>query len=65
MDELRHLPITSLREPKVKLREVRRDSLEYLEMRDSIRQHGILQPLLVRPRPRCPGRRLGDHRRVP
>jgi ParB/RepB/Spo0J family partition protein len=49
MDDLRHLPITSLREPKVKLREVNRESLEYLEMRDSIREHGILQPLLVRP----------------
>ena len=49
MDEMRHLPIHVLREPKVKLRDVNRESLEYLEMRDSIRDHGILQSLLVRP----------------
>ena len=48
-DKIEFLPITSLREPKVKLRDVNRDSLEYLEMRDSIRENGILQSLLVRP----------------
>ena len=46
---MRHLPIHVLREPKVKLRDVNREILEYLEMRDSIRDHGILQSLLVRP----------------
>ncbi|MCE5268049.1 MAG: ParB/RepB/Spo0J family partition protein [Planctomycetaceae bacterium] len=49
-DKIEFLPINSLREPRVKLREVNRESIEYLEMRDSIRDHGILQFLLVRPR---------------
>ena len=49
MDDQKHLPIHVLREPKVKLRDVDRESIEYLELRDSIRDHGILQPLLVRP----------------
>lgn len=49
MDHQEHLPIELLREPKVKLRNVDRESVEFLEMHDSIRDHGILQPLLVRP----------------
>ena len=48
-DKIEFLPITSLREPRVKLRDVNRESLEYLEMRDSILDNGILQSLLVRP----------------
>jgi ParB/RepB/Spo0J family partition protein len=48
-DKVEFLPTQVLREPKVKLREVNRESLEYLEMRDSIRDKGILQSLLVRP----------------
>jgi ParB family chromosome partitioning protein len=49
MDDQKHLSIHVLREPKVRLRDVDRESVEYLELRDSIREHGILQPLLVRP----------------
>jgi ParB family chromosome partitioning protein len=48
-DKIEFLPIHVLREPKVKLRDVNRESLEYLEMRDSILDKGILQSLLVRP----------------
>jgi len=49
MDQIEFLPIHVLREPKIKLRGVNRDSVEYLELRDSIREKGILQSLLVRP----------------
>ncbi len=49
MDDLKHLSIHVLREPKVRLRDVDRESIDYLELRDSIRDHGVLQPLLVRP----------------
>ena len=49
MDDQKHLSIHVLREPKVRLRDVDREAIDYLEMRDSIRDHGILQPLLVRP----------------
>jgi ParB/RepB/Spo0J family partition protein len=48
-DRLENLPITALREPKILLRHVNRDSVDYLEMCDSIREQGILQPILVRP----------------
>ena len=48
-DTIEFLPIHVLREPKIKLRDVNRDSIEFLEMRDSIREKGILQSLLVRP----------------
>ncbi|MEN6458232.1 MAG: ParB/RepB/Spo0J family partition protein [Thermoguttaceae bacterium] len=49
MDDQKHLSIHVLREPKVRLRDVDRQSIDYWELRDSIRDHGILQPLLVRP----------------
>ena len=48
-DKTEFLPVAVLREPKSKLRYVNKESVEYLEMRDSIRDHGILQSLLVRP----------------
>lgn len=49
MDQIEFLPVHLLREPKVKLREVDQDSIDYLEMRESIREKGVLQSLLVRP----------------
>ena len=49
MDDQKHLSIHVLREPKVRLRDVDRESIDYLELRDSIRDHGVLQSLLVRP----------------
>ena len=48
-DKTEFLPVAVLREPKNKLRIVDKESVAYLELRDSIRDHGILQPLLVRP----------------
>ncbi len=49
MDKIEFLPIDVLREPKVKLRDVNRESVAFLEMLESIREKGILQSLLVRP----------------
>ena len=49
MDRLETLPVHVLREPRIKLRDVNRDSIDYLELRDSIREKGVLQSLLVRP----------------
>ena len=49
MDRLETLPVHVLREPKVKLRGVNRDSVEYLELRESVREKGVLQSILVRP----------------
>jgi ParB/RepB/Spo0J family partition protein len=43
------VPITQLKEPKILLRRVNKDSVEYLEMCDSVREQGLLQPILVRP----------------
>lgn len=48
-DKFDWLSIHVLREPKIKLRGVNRESVEYLELRDSIREKGVLQSLLVRP----------------
>lgn len=48
-DEIAFLPITSLREPKTVLRFVHKDTIDFLELRDSIRDKGVLQSLLVRP----------------
>ena len=41
-DKIEFLPIHVLREPKIKLRIVNREAIEFLEMRDSIREKGIL-----------------------
>ena len=45
-DKAEFLPVSVLREPKSKLRYVNKESVEYLEMRDSIREHGILRSFL-------------------
>ncbi len=50
MDEkVAFLPIHVLREPKIRLRDVDKESIEYLEMRDSLRDKGFLNSILVRP----------------
>ena len=49
MDQLLQIPIESLVETSMPLRPVRKVSVEYQELVDSIRDRGILQPLLVRP----------------
>lgn len=49
-DTLRHIPLNLIVETDFLLRPVRKTSVEYREMVDSVRDVGILQPLLVRPR---------------
>lgn len=48
-DKIEFLSIHVLREPKNKLRIVDRESVEYLELRDSLREKGFLNSILVRP----------------
>ena len=54
-DEFRELPLDQIIEPWVVLRVVNRESVEYLELRDSIAQQGLLNSICVRPSPRRPG----------
>lgn len=48
--EQRSIPLTDLLKPKISLRPVRKRSPEYIELVESVRKDGILQPILVRPR---------------
>lgn len=48
-DRISSIPISAIIEPSMMLRLVNRDSIEYLEMRDSLREHGFLNSILVRP----------------
>ena len=50
MEELRHIDVTDIVETDFPMRPVRRTSVEYRELVDSVKDVGILQPLLVRPR---------------
>jgi len=49
MSDQRSIPIDKLIQPKVLLRVVNTKSLGFMEMLSSVRQDGILQPILVRP----------------
>lgn len=53
MDETRDIPLTAIHEPRLLLRLVERDSLEYMELRDAIDKDGLLNSICVRPSPRC------------
>jgi ParB/RepB/Spo0J family partition protein len=55
-DETRELPVTDLVEPRLTLRSVDKESVEYLEMRDSLFAHGFLNSICVRPAPDAPGK---------
>ncbi len=44
-----YIELSSLRECKVQLRSVDKRTVEYRELRDSIKEHGLWQPILVRP----------------
>jgi ParB/RepB/Spo0J family partition protein len=55
-DELVELPLTDLVEPWILLRPVDKSLVEYLEMRDSIEAHGILNSITVRPCKRLNGK---------
>ncbi len=66
-DKYEFIPFARLREPLVVMRPVRRDSIEFLERRDSLRREGPLNSILVRPDPRHPGDYEvidGNYRRV-
>lgn len=52
---LQEIPLSRLVPPWTMLRPVRETSIEYLEMVDSIRDHGLLKSLLVRPHPERSG----------
>ena len=55
-DEYREIPLDQIVEPWVVLRVVNRESVEYLELRDSIARRGLLNSICVRPSPREPGK---------
>jgi ParB/RepB/Spo0J family partition protein len=55
-DELRDIEIGLLHEPKRILRPVVKDSVEYLERKDSIEHDGFINPICVRPSSRQPGK---------
>jgi len=55
-DEFREIPLDQIVEPWVVLRVVNRESIEYLELRDSIAQRGLLNSICVRPSPRRLGK---------
>jgi ParB family chromosome partitioning protein len=50
MSELQTIHITEIRKTRAALRPVRRNIEEYVEMVESIKRDGILQPILVRPK---------------
>ena len=54
-DEFRLIPLDQIVEPWVVLRVVNRESIEYLELRDSLAAVGPLNSICVRPSPRRPG----------
>lgn len=56
------IPISELTLCPIQLRPVRRETLEYLQLRDSIRELGILQSLTCRPRDGILEVYLGAHR---
>lgn len=43
------IPLTAIERPRIALRPVRRESLEYNELVESVAKDGVLQPILVRP----------------
>jgi len=50
MEDLRNIPVSLLVESTLPLRLVKYNSVEYAELVASVRNEGVLQPLLVRPR---------------
>lgn len=49
MDDVTRLPLSDVVEPRILLRMVDKKSLAYMELRDSIRDRGVLNSILVRP----------------
>jgi len=55
-DASRDIPTSEIVEPRMVLRLVNKDSAEYLELRDSVDEHGFLNSICVRPAPHAPGK---------
>ena len=55
-DEPRNIPTAELVEPRLVLRPVDKESVEYLEMRDSVAAYGFLNSICVRPAPNESGK---------
>lgn len=53
---LLHLPFDLLHEPFALLRPVEPDSMDFIELRDSIEKYGLMSPISVRPSPRHEGK---------
>lgn len=49
-NEQSYIPIDQLLKPRISLRPIRRKAPEYIELVESIKKDGILQPILVRPK---------------
>jgi ParB/RepB/Spo0J family partition protein len=48
-NQLCKIPLARIMRPKISLRPLRRETPEYMEMCESVRKDGVLQPILVRP----------------
>jgi len=55
-DEFRDIPTDEIVEPRLLLRVVNKVSADYLELRDSVAEHGFLNSICVRPAPHAPGK---------
>jgi len=55
-DEIRELPLDQIVEPWAILRTIDREAVEYLELRDSLADEGLLNSICVRPSIRTPGK---------
>lgn len=54
-DTVENIPVKLISEPPTLLRQVDKHSVEYKELRDTIRANGVLNSICVRPHPRKPG----------
>ncbi|MHC4299388.1 MAG: ParB/RepB/Spo0J family partition protein [Planctomycetota bacterium] len=48
-EDQRHIPIDRIEKPKAALRPIRRKDAEYIELVESVKKDGVLQPVLLRP----------------
>lgn len=53
MSETRDIPLSDLVEPRLILRMVDRDGVDFMELCDSIAEHGVLNAICVRPAPQA------------
>lgn len=65
MAELKNIPLKNIRSPEKLLRPVRKDTVAYAELVESVKIHGVIDAICVRPDPENPGDYLtmnGNHR---